>query len=197
MEWLQIIVLLGGSVGLGFVGYKLLGSGYRLKKPPPSLLSSKAPTSLTLTAIGNERWQKGGTANALATPFLTRGFADAGCYSVRETPGTIIRFLLKEDEAILVSVLEDAKAVHWVEVATFYDDGTEWCYSTRSGDAALHTPGSTRYFAPKLLPESLYGKLKIERPRKKTRKLTVNNVDAEYATVWATHQKWLKDQGRA
>jgi hypothetical protein len=196
MEWLQALVFLAASAAIGYGGYLLLGSGYRNRKPAPTL-TENAPEGLTLTAIGNDRWRKSAAANALVAPFLQRGLTDGGCYSVRETPGTIIQFLVKEEEGIVVSIFEDAKGTHWVEISTFYDDGSEWLYSNQVGDGSVHRPGSTRYFAPKLAPEALYAKHRMERVKKKTRKVTANNVDAEYATVWAAHQKWLREQGRA
>jgi hypothetical protein len=186
-----MFVLFVGSIA---VLYFRLGRGYRRGGPNPP--APPAPAKLSFTPVDATRWRDKPGVDALAIPLLRRGFTDAGAYSVREIPGSTVRFLVHEGDSMIAVAYENARGQHWLDVMTPYVDGTDWLYSTQPGDSQVHRPGCTRYYAPRLTPEQLFGKMKIERDPKDSPVLTVENAPKVFSAAYALHRKFIKDSGR-
>ena len=89
----------------------------------------QVPDKLTLKPRTGA-WKDTILMRTLSSPLAARGFVDVGSFTAPELPGVSIRLLLQQEDNVLASIYEHAKAGHWIEIATFFMDGTSITYST-------------------------------------------------------------------
>jgi hypothetical protein len=154
-----------------------------------------APTKLTLKPLPKNKWPDAILMERLATPLSTRSFKDIGAYTVSEISGLVLRFMLNEEDSALAIVVAHPKGGHWVEIASYFVDGTTINYSTSHTPAAPPRVGHPRFKGSGMATGALYTKFKQERPKRPLVKLTPENSTAEFLKGFTDEATWRKERG--
>jgi hypothetical protein len=151
------------------------------------------PDVITLKQRGSEHWaDKRGIEN-LTSPLALRGFVHVGYYGIAEVLDVGLMFWIKEDEKILAVIAEDIRRGQWVEMISFYEDGSDWWYSTsESATSNLSRKGSKREYPGKVVPHQLYARLRQERPPVGLLPVTAENAQGLYEQAYSAHRAFLR-----
>lgn len=156
---------------------------------------AKQPDEIHLVAAPSYQWSNPEASDKLAQPLKTRGFIEAGIYTITEMPGVGVRFLLNQATNSYACVYEHGKAGNWVEVISRYQSGLGATYSQqpdrgmvrRSEDLVVNAPGAD--------PGELYERMLAERPKEPLISLSEGNIPRLFEKVFADQIRWKKERG--
>lgn len=154
-----------------------------------------APTKLTLKPIPKHKWHDAILMERLATPLETRSFKDIGAYSAAEISGVVLRFMLNEEDSALAIVVAHPKGGHWVEIASYFEDGTSIVYSTSQTPTPPPRVGHPRFKGSGMATGALYTKFKQERPKRPMIQLTPENATATFLKGFTDEANWRREHG--
>ena len=189
--WLASLIALISVFGLLVT---IVLSWIRLRRYFDERSFTKVPDKLTLKPRTGT-WKDTVLMQALTSPLTARGFADVGSFSAPELPRTAIRILVNPDDGTLAAIYEHGKAGHWVDISSYYKDGTSVVYSTNPSAISAGRPGHTRYKGVGLNSGALYTRFKNERPNKPILPLKQEEATAQYLTAYAEETAWRKARG--
>lgn len=107
------------------------------------------PDQITLERANPSAWKHADAPRAIATALTSRGFQDAGTYTIAELPGVVIQLLVQTTDRLYAAVCEHPKAGTWFDLVTRFEDGSTSTYSTspasldpRPGHACVNMRGA-------------------------------------------------------
>jgi hypothetical protein len=188
---LTLGVLFAVAAGLGLPVFLFL----RMRQARDDRATKDSPVQLSLKPRkGN--WSDKDLMKALAEPLLARGFVQVGEYEATELPGVAMQMLLQPQDQALAVIFEHAKVGHWVDICSFFDDGSSVVYTTNPAARATARPGSIRLRGAGTKPGALYTKFKAERPDNRTLvTITEPSAAARYTKNYSDEATWRKTQG--
>jgi hypothetical protein len=177
-------VLVGGALG----GRRLLGSLRQRQM-------ENVPTKISLKSLSRPSWRDPTLMETLVSPLTFRGFQNLGGYRVNELSGLGLQLLVHEDENAVATIYEHPKMGHWVDITSYFTDGTTICYSTTTA-ATVVRPGHVRVSMVGLNPGALFTRFKLDKPRKPTMPASRETAAALFAEGYADEANWRKANGK-
>ena len=126
---------------------------------------AKQPDRIHLQKAGVEAWKNPRAAERLAQAFLTRGFSDAGVYTIAELPVTV-QLLVHGGDSFYAALYQHPQVGSWFDLFSHYEDGTSVTYSTAKPTALKPRPGHPTVNLPGAEPDHVLEKAKAQRPRR-------------------------------
>src|SRR5262245_30413423 len=127
---------------------------------------AQQPDRIHLQPATPGSWKNATAARKIAEPLTTRGFADAGVYSVPELPGVVVQLLAHVKDGLYAAVYEHPKAGTWFDLVSRYQDGSSVTYSTALPTALKPRPGHPTVNLPGIEPLAVLDRILAQRPRR-------------------------------
>lgn len=116
---------------VALVAGKQIGAAALAKQPDRIGLQRAVPTA----------WKNSAAPGAIAAVLSSRGFEDAGVYTVPEMPGILVQLLADSREGVYAAIYEHAQAGIWFDLVSKFQDGTSVTYTTSPATGLKPRPG--------------------------------------------------------
>jgi len=126
---------------------------------------AKQPDSIHLQRGEETSWKNGAAPRQIATTLLTRGFEDAGVYTVAELPGLVVQLFANASDRVYAATYEHPKVGQWLEIFSRYQDGTSATCTTSSAVTLNPRPGHPSTQMPGAQPLTVLQKALSSRPQ--------------------------------
>ena len=193
---LQIVVLLGILVFLGvFRGLitqliaRLFGHAigeHALKQQPDTI---------HLERVDQPHWTNASAISSIADPLLSRGFQDAGTFSVAEMPGVQVRLLAHPGDFFYSAIYQHPQAGVWFEFVARYDKDRTATFTTSRPTGLSPRPGHMTVNAPGVSATALLDRARTERPRGTFLPVSVPSAVGDFEAGYADSIAWRKNKG--
>ena len=127
---------------------------------------AKQPDKIRLQRGGPTTWKNGGTPRKTVAALTSRGFEDAGVYTIAEMPGMVVQLLAHPGDGFYTAVYEHPQAGSWFDLISRFQDGTSVTYSTSRATALKPRPGHPSINMPGAEPVAVLDKALTMRPRR-------------------------------
>ncbi len=122
------------------------------------------PERIVLVHQNLHSWRPDAVVAKLADPLFSKGFQEAGLYSIREMPGVQVRFMVKTAECLVAAICMHPRAI-WLDLVTYYQNGNTSTFSTNAPHGLKPRPDHPTVHVPGATPVQLYTKTIAERPK--------------------------------
>ncbi len=151
------------------------------------------PDVIRLDRLVNIQWREPEKIEPILSDFKFNGFRLAGVYAVDKMPGVRVALLAGEELSISAQVYEHPKAESWIEMVTYYEDGSSTTISTMP-DKGMNRPAwITTILVPGATPKELIQRLTRERKHADMRAVTTANIVALFEEGYARYMLWRKN----
>jgi hypothetical protein len=96
---------------------------------------ARQPDDIRLERAAATAWKNGAAPGAIAAVLTSRGFEDAGVYTVPEMPGILVQLLAHPGEGVYAAIYEHAQVGIWFDLVARFQDGTSLTYTTSPATA--------------------------------------------------------------
>jgi len=156
---------------------------------------NQQPDQIELMETDEQVWKNAKAAAAIADPLLARGFEPAGTYRIVEMPGVVVQLLAKPEERFLAAIYEHPQVGHWLDLATFYEDGTSSTFTSSKPTGLAPRPGHPMVNAPGAGPLALYARARAERAKGRMKATRAEDAAQEFERAYAESTAWRKRRG--
>ncbi len=156
---------------------------------------AKQPDRITLVHRDLRTTRTDPAVTQYADPLFTRGFQEAGLFEIRELPGVLVRFLVKSSEGVIAAICTHPRSATWLDLITYYADGTSATFSTNPPHGLDPRPGHVVTHLPGTIALNLYQRFVNERPKGVFRPAMPDDVPAQFARAWADGIAWRRQKG--
>jgi hypothetical protein len=156
---------------------------------------ARQPDQIHLQRSGPQAWRNAGAAAKLSDLFLSRGFEDAGVYTVPELPGMVIQLLAHYGDSLYAAIYQHPKAGGWFDVYSHYQDGTSLTYTTARPTALKQRPGHPTVNLPGAQPARVLDKALAQRPRRPLQPATAGDAVSAFERAYAESIAFRKQTG--
>jgi hypothetical protein len=156
---------------------------------------AKVPDRILLVHQNLRSWNPEPEVARLADALFSKGFQEAGLYSIREMPGVSVRFLVKPAECVVAALFMHPRAATWLDLITHYQNGNTATFSTNAPRGLEQRPGHPIVYAPGATPLALYTKLIAERPKGVFRPVMAEDIGPLFERGYAESMTWRKNKG--
>ena len=156
---------------------------------------AQQPDRIHLQRGGPSTWKNAAAPRKTVGAFASRGFADAGVYTIAEMPGVVVQLLAHPGDGFFAAVYEHPQAGTWFDLVSRFQDGTSVTYSTSRPTALKPRPGHPSVNLPGGEPLAVLDKALAQRPR---RPLTVASPDeavSVFEQAYAESMAYRKQEG--
>jgi hypothetical protein len=149
----------------------------------------------------NIRLQRGGTWKNAAAPgkivaaLTSRGFEDAGAYTIAEMPGMVVQLLADAANGLYAAIYEHPQVGSWLELFSRFQDGTSVTYSTSRATALRPRPGHPNINMPGAEPSAVLDKALTMRPRRPLEDVSAAKAVAVFERAYAEGIAYRKQVG--
>jgi len=126
---------------------------------------AQQPDRIHLQKATPEAWKNRRAAERVAQAFETRGFSDAGVYTIAELP-IVVQLLANGGDSFYAAIYQHPQAGTWFDLASRFEDGTSLTYSTARPNALKPRPGHPVANMHGADPAQVLEKATAQRPRK-------------------------------
>jgi hypothetical protein len=102
---------------------------------------ARQPDRICLERTAGNAWKNSTAPGAIAAVLTSRGFEDAGVYTVPEMPGILVQLLAHSGDGLYAAIYEHAQAGIWLDLVTRFQDGTSVTYTTSPATGLKPRPG--------------------------------------------------------
>jgi len=154
---------------------------------------AKQPDTIRLRRGGT--WKNAPAPGKIVAALTSRGFEDAGAYTITEMPGMVVQLLADAVNGLYAAIYEHPQAGSWLELFSHFQDGTSVTYSTsratglkpRSGHPSINMPGAE--------PIALLDKALTMRPRRPLEGVSVAKAVEVFERAYAEGIAYRKQVG--
>jgi hypothetical protein len=184
-------VVLGGIV-VGFI-FALYLSEYILVRF--NQLNFLAPFRIHFVPALDITWTTKPAAVTLAHQLREVGFVEVGKFDVAEMPDAKIHGFVHEPTSVTARIYK-LKERLWVDLASYYEDGSLITYSTTEVGEKVSRPSTqTLIRFPEMTLAQLHHRLVQDRPRGPLRAISPQNFVEISEGAHAGYQDWLAERG--
>jgi len=187
--WVAIVIgviVVGGILLLFFFEYMLT----RFNR-----LSFLAPFRIHFVPAPEISWTTEPDALALSNQLRELSFVEVGAFDIPEMPHAKIHGFVKEPTAVTARIY-NLKGKHWVDLSSYYEDGSSITYSTTDVGEKLPRPSTQTVIRfPEMTLAQLHHRLVQDRPRGNLRSVSTENFVEISAEAHAVYQDWLAERG--
>jgi len=126
---------------------------------------AQQPDRIHLQKATPEAWKNRRAAERLAQAFETRGFSDAGVYTIAELP-IVVQLLANGGDSFYAAIYQHPQVGTWFDLFSHFEDGTSVTYSTAKPNALKPRPGHPTVNLHGAEPDHVLEKAKAQRPRR-------------------------------
>ena len=156
---------------------------------------ASVPDRIILVHQNLHSWRPEPVVARLADPLFSKGFQEGGLFSIREMPGVTVRFLVKPAECIVAAIFMHPKAAVWLDLITYYQNGTTATFSTNGPRGLDQRPGHPTVYAPGATAPALLARLLAERPKGVFRPVMTEDITGLIERGYAESVAWRKSKG--
>jgi hypothetical protein len=188
--WVAVLLLvtIGWRVGRTVLAFLLAG-------PIAKQALASQPDTIRLEPCSDSEWLDVAARERTTREIEALGFADAGCFSVREMPGVRVRLLANGAESAYAALYEHAQAGSWFEFAMRFTHGSGACFSTVRATGLDPKPGSIMVHAPGTSARDLWTRARSERPARTPQPVSARSASADFERAYAESVAWRKQTG--
>jgi hypothetical protein len=186
-----------GLVGLNVLMWGLIGLAAAINRHDRSRLLRGNPPRIRLVRCQAAEWKDPDGVRALVEPLRSLGFRDAGLYEVAGVPGMRVQALIRPEQGVTASVLEQrASPRPQLRLTTLYEDGRKFSAFNSADGAALPRPsGDVVINDPGRGAEDLYRRFLDERPDAPMRAPSAEGFAPGMEKAHAEYQDWVAVRG--
>ena len=156
---------------------------------------ARQPERIHLENRGPDAFKNGAAARKVSDALATRGFADAGVYTIPELPGVVVHLMAHGGESLYAAVYEHPQAGIWFDLVTRYQDGTSVTYSTSLPTALKPRPGHPTVNLPGLEPNAVLDRVLAQRPRRTLKPVSTDQAVGVFEQGYADSIDYRKQVG--
>jgi len=158
-------------------------------------IMEQQPDRVRLVHQDLHSWRGNAAISRNADALFSKGFSEAGLYTVREMPGVMVRFLVKQMESMYAAIYMHPGMGVWVSLVTIYGDGRSATYTNAPETGLDQRPGHPIVHLGSLGGQELYARALAERPKGVFKPIMAEDVVAAYERAHADHMAWRKSRG--
>ena len=158
-------------------------------------IMEQQPDRVRLVHQDLHSWRGNAAISRNADALFSKGFSEAGLYTVREIPGVMVRFLVKQMESMYAAIYMHPGMGVWVSLVTIYGDGRSATYTNAPETGLDQRPGHPIVHLGPLGGQELYARALAERPKGVFKPIMAEDVVAAYERAHADHMTWRKSRG--
>jgi hypothetical protein len=156
---------------------------------------SKQPDQIHLEKAAPQVWKQRSVVVAVVEGLASRGFREAGVYTIHEMPGLVVQLLACDQHGFYAAVYEHPQAGSWYELFSRFQDGTSVTYSTSRPNAIKPRPGHPTTHIPGAVPSQLMDHALSKRPRQPLVPVSVDQAVAVFEAAYAESIAYRKQVG--
>jgi len=158
-------------------------------------LSFLTPFRIHVLPAADVSWTTEPAAVALSDQLRQLGFLEAGVFEIPEMPQAKIHGFVHEPTDVIARIY-NVKGKFWVDLASYYEDGSSITYSTTDVGEKLPRPSTQTVIRfPEFSLAQLHHRLVQDRPRGSRRSASTENFVETFLDAHATYQDWLVERG--
>jgi hypothetical protein len=147
-----------------------------------------APTRVYLVRKDRLKWQRPDAVEAKVAEIRQLGFQDVGQFEDEEWDRQMCA-LVHPTDGVTATVGENRVRAVWVEMTTFFEDGTEFILVT-GGKARMQPPYITVTIIKRASPRALFRRMLSERPQKPMKPDTPSDFAERFEARHARKMDW-------
>jgi hypothetical protein len=156
---------------------------------------AQQPDRIHLQPSGPQAWKDAGAPRAIAGALTSRGFSDAGVFTVSEMPGLALQLLASSRDGFYAAIYQHPQAGVWFDLVSRFEDGTSVTFSTSRPTALKPRPGHTSVNLPGLEPSAVLEKALAQRPRRVIQAVSVEKAVGVFEQSYAESIAYRKQTG--
>src|SRR5262245_3385459 len=127
---------------------------------------AQQPDTITLQRTGPTAWKKPDAPDKISTVLMSRGFENAGIYSIAEMPGLLVQLMAQRSDGLYAPRHRHPQSGHCFDVISKFQDGTPVTCTTAPPTALKPRPGHTTFTCRGSEPVAVLDKAVTMRPRR-------------------------------
>jgi hypothetical protein len=156
---------------------------------------AQQPDRIHLQPGSGDSWRNATAAVKISHPLTSRGFTDAGVYTVPELPGVVVQLLAHVKDSLYAAVYEHPKAGTWFDLVARYQDGSSVTYSTSLPTALKPRPGHPTVNLPGIEPLAVLDRVLAQRPRRPLKPVSPDQAASVFEQGYADSIDYRKQVG--
>ena len=156
---------------------------------------AQQPDRITLRRGDVTSWKKADQPRKFAAALGTRGFQDAGVYTVAEMPGLVVQLLAHGSDGALAAIYEHPQAGHWFDIVSKFADGTSITYTSAAPSGLKDRPGHPVVNMRGAEPLAVLDKALAMRPRRPLAEVSAHGVVGIFEQAYADSMTYRKQVG--
>jgi len=158
-------------------------------------LNFLAPFRIHFVPALDISWTEEPAAVAFADQLHELGFVEVGKFDIGEMPQAKIHGFVHKPTDVTARIYK-LKDRFWVDLASYYEDGSSITYSTTEiGEKLPRASTQTLIRFPEMTLAQLHHRLVQDRPRGKLRSISTENFVEICEEAHAVYQDWLAERG--
>jgi len=185
----------GIAVAAVVVGTLLLLFSFEYVLARFNKLSFLTPFRIHVLPAPDTSWTTEPAALALSDQLRQLGFVEVGVFEIPEMPQAKIHGFVHEPTDVIACIY-NLKGKFWVDLASYYEDGSSITYSTTDVGEKMPRPSTqTVIRLPEIGLAQLHHRLVQDRPRGRLRSACTENFVETFVDAHAAYQDWLAERG--
>jgi len=158
-------------------------------------ISFLTPFRIHLLPAPDTSWTTEPAAVALSDQLRQLGFVEVGVFEIPEMPHAKIHGFVHEPTHVIARIY-NLKDKFWVDLASYYQDGSSITYSTTDVGEKMPRPSNQAVIRfPEFSLAQLHHRLVQDRPRGSLRSARAQNFVETFVDSHAAYQDWLAERG--
>jgi hypothetical protein len=193
---IPILITLAALVALSLLRPLLvLGLAHLFARAIGESALSRQPDAIHLDRAAAEPWHDPGPAREATRALRAAGFEEAGTWTVRELPGTLVALLAHASEGFYAAIYEHPRVGHWVDLFTYFADGTSATFTSNAPSGLDPRPGHRLENLPGAPAAALLERARGARPRLAPAPHAPGRAVSDFTRAWADAVRWRKAHG--
>jgi hypothetical protein len=156
--------------------------------------STVPPFRITLVPVPAVEWEDPDKVEDFTAPLRAAQFVDAGTFVVAPTNLRLAAFCLPQERAY-AAICEHPLAGCWMELVSYYEDGSSVTYSTLRDTLLDRAEHKVIRFFEGFGAEELLRTFLRERPRKPLRQVSSQQLREDFERAYAEGMDWIIARG--
>lgn len=156
---------------------------------------AKQPDQIHLWGTNSNAWKHAAAARNVVDALTSRGFVDAGVYTITEMPGFVVQLLAHSGDGFYAAVYEHPKTGSWFDLVSRFQDGTSVTYSTSPPTALNPRPGHPSVNLRGTEPLAALDKALAHRPSRPLKPVSTNAAVTVFEHAYAESIAYRKQVG--
>lgn len=154
------------------------------------------PARLRLRPVIDAPWTDVGQFEELYLTIIREGFEESGAFEAGEVEGFFLHGFVKPEDAVVATAYQHPVYGNWLELATYYKDGTSFTFTTLGiGAEQDQRPGHGRMHFPDVEPRELLRRFLAQRPRHRMRRVSALEYEEVVEAAYADEMDWRNSRG--